>query len=532
VYKWTFTIGANKIKYRLIISTGKDGNGKDIALQPVSGLLQQAYKKGSAVTVSVQYEWDWDTSVSKPSTWDADNAATPSKGPDVKIYYLGTDTDNKHGAAAGDGVTYPDESKKADGTTAAGLGSLTAPEEGGEYTATLQDKATASNYKLEPDTAGGYSSALNFKITPQEIAAPTYTPPSSGYVYDSQVKNITITSIDKDSMTFVEDKTNGYVASANDPDESKGEKLTFDKEYQKVRVKNAGEYTLKFKVSNTKNYKWAGDATKAEREIKITVAGAPIYVEWDNDITESTASDRWKWELGETGEISYEVKFTNNSGKPYQTDNKDDVVKIKLYWCKESDIADDKSYMLLNPEKEGKLQIKESEINYQSAGKFYLIAMVDTDDAMSANYAIDTNKKDADRQAFTVDSASVNTKALTWEYKSDKTSATFANWTTASELKFAFKDPDVTSTDDSGLSYTFQMKMGATGLDGYAYILLDTARSGFTSGYKLEKWDETAQDWVAATAIQDLGKYRVTAALKIADGDEEHGFMIKDNEGN
>ncbi|MDE7296124.1 MAG: DUF1565 domain-containing protein, partial [Clostridia bacterium] len=152
VYKWTFTIGANKIKYRLIISTGKDSNGKDIALQPVSGLLQQAYKKGSAVTVSVQYEWDWDTSVSKPSTWDADNAATPSKGPDVKIYYLGTDTDNKHGAAAGDGVTYPDDSKKADGTTPAGLGSLTAPEEGGEYTATLQDKATASNYKLEPDT--------------------------------------------------------------------------------------------------------------------------------------------------------------------------------------------------------------------------------------------------------------------------------------------------------------------------------------------------------------------------------------------
>ncbi|MDE7296721.1 MAG: hypothetical protein K2N84_05590, partial [Clostridia bacterium] len=124
VYKWTFTIGANKVKYRLVIKY-KD-NGVDKVLQPVSGLLQQAYKKGSAVTVSVQYEWDWDGGdpTKKPTAWDADVLA--GKGPDVKIYYLGTDTDNKHGAAAGDGVTYPDESKKADGTTAAGLGSLTA----------------------------------------------------------------------------------------------------------------------------------------------------------------------------------------------------------------------------------------------------------------------------------------------------------------------------------------------------------------------------------------------------------------------
>ncbi|MDE5547868.1 MAG: hypothetical protein K2J30_02610, partial [Clostridia bacterium] len=431
VYKWTFTIGANKIKYRLVIKY-KDDNNQDQILQPQSGLLQQVYKKGSKVTVSVQYEWEWDTSVSKPTTWDADIAATPSKGPDVTIYYKGTDTDNKHGATAGDGVTYPDDSLQSDGTTPAGFGSLTAPEEGGEYKATMFDVATGSNYKLEPDTANGYSSSLDFKITPQEIASPTFTAPSSGYVYDSQVKNITITSIDNDSMTFVEDTTNGYVASTADPDESKGEKLTFDKASKKVRVKNAGEYTLKFKVSNTKNYKWAGDATKAEREITVTITGAPIYIEWDNDLTETTASERWKWELGETGEISYAIKFSNNSGNPYQTNGKDDEVKIKLYWCKESDIADDKSYMLLSPEKAGKLQIKESEINYQSAGKFYLIAMVDTDDAMSANYAIDANKKDADRQGFTVDSASVNTNALTWEYKSDKTGATFANWTTAS----------------------------------------------------------------------------------------------------
>ncbi len=73
--------------------------------------------------------------------------------------------------------------------------------------------------------------------------------------------------------------------------------------------------------------------------------------------------------------------------------------------------------------------------------------------------------------------------------------------------------------------------MGATGLDGYAYILIDTARAGFDNGYKLEKWDENSSSWVTETAISDVGKYRVTAALKIADGDTEHSFTVKDENG-
>ncbi len=414
VYKWTFSIGQNGIKYRLVIKY-VDGNGKEQILQATNGNLEQVYKKGSKVTVSVQYEWEWDTSVSKPATWDSD--VTAGNGPDIKIYYKGTDSGNKHGAAAGDGVTYPDESlTDANPPAPAGLGSLTAPEEGGDYTATMIDKATASNYSLTPDSGNGYSSALNFKITPQEITAPT-APTGATYTYNNTVQAIVISSFNKDSMTFVPDTANGYVEDTapnggTDPNASAGEKLTFSKETKAVRVKNAGEYKLKFKVSNTKNYKWSDAATNAsaEREVKIIVNGAPVFAEWTN----SENANPWKWDAGTAVDIKYTLKFSANGGAAYDSDNDGtpDEVQVRLYWRKSTEADDDKS--ACSGVVDNTLSITATDTRFQTSGGYVLILEIGSDD-VSKNYAFDSTRKDPDRVSFTVDSASVNTSALAWE---------------------------------------------------------------------------------------------------------------------
>ncbi|MDE5548602.1 MAG: hypothetical protein K2J30_06365, partial [Clostridia bacterium] len=223
------------------------------------------------------------------------------------------------------------------------------------------------------------------------------------------------------------------------------------------------------------------------------------------------------------------MKFSNNGGAAYNSDgtNPDDV-KITLNYKKATEGDDDKT--ALSPANPGTLQILATDLDFQTAGKLVLIVTINSDD-VSSNYAFDESKNNPDRQEFTVDSASVNSSFFVWEYISDKAGATTASWTTSSELKFAYKNPDVTNTDTSGLTYTFNLKMAGTKLDGYTYISVDTARTGFTNGYKLEKWDEDTNAWVAGTAISEVGKYRITAALVIDASDTEHSFTITANDG-
>ncbi|MDE7296987.1 MAG: hypothetical protein K2N84_06965, partial [Clostridia bacterium] len=235
------------------------------------------------------------------------------------------------------------------------------------------------------------------------------------------------------------------------------------------------------------------------------------------------------WEAGAKAvNITYAIEYKNGTAyqatSPYQTGGVDDVVKVKLYWKASTDADTDKAACNSSDISGTTLNIPTTSTTFGTSGGYVLILEIDSTDAVSKNYAWDDTEADpTDRVNFTVDSASVNTKAFACEYTSNKPNASKAAWTSTSELKFAYKD-ETTLTDLDGLSYTFNLKMGAGDkISGYTYISIDTTRYP-TGAYKLEKWDDSASDWKPATVLQDLGKYRWVVGLVIDASDTEHKF--------
>ncbi|MDE5547818.1 MAG: hypothetical protein K2J30_02340, partial [Clostridia bacterium] len=320
VYDFVYEMKAFELDFDIVLKRKPDASSAAQTLVKGSTGYSEAYN-GQAITAEISYKWGTGSNA-KPSTFDGDTTK-----PTVVYYYKGNNNDTTYGKAGN--TEHPDESLTIVTPPAtpapAGLGNKTAPSAGGEYVVTLRDEGTTHNYKFKSGTA----TTEVFKITKQEVTAPT--DPTGTYYYDTNIKEIAIPGFNATSMKFVEDTTNGYVedkstAGNTDPDASNGEKLTFSAVTKGVRVKNAGEYTIKFEVSDTNSYVWAGDSATT-REVKIVVKGAPVYIEWDNDLTETTASERWKWELGTTGNITYTLKFSNNGGAAYNSDgtNPDDV---------------------------------------------------------------------------------------------------------------------------------------------------------------------------------------------------------------
>ncbi|MDE7296704.1 MAG: hypothetical protein K2N84_05505, partial [Clostridia bacterium] len=506
VYHFDFTIKAIELNYKIVVERIPKGGGAAVELSKKDGAYSDEYT-GQAATARIDYI-------------DAPSGLSSDPGQPVPVfYYLGLD--NTYGKA-GDADGFTDDSGNDEKGNARNFGNSNAPKDGGEYKATFVNTATVQNYVLKKATSE------KFTITKKKVTVPTA--PTATYYYNSTVQSIPLTSFDSTEMAFVEDTTNKYIAEpdpapATHPVSDGTAALTFDKGSKTIKVKNAGTYEMKFKVSNDRNYVWDDNDASAERKVTITVKGAQIKSTWTNDLDGMP----WVWEAGaQAVNITYAIEYYNESTKayqatsPYQTGGTDDVVKVKLYW-KEENAADTAKAECASSDITGTtLNIPANTTTFGTSGGYVLILEIDTTDAVSKNYAWDDTETDpTDRVTFTVDSASVNTSALSWEYISNKPNASKAQWTTTSELKFAYKD-ETSVTDLDGLSYTFNLKMGVGDkLPGaYNYISIDSTRYP-TGAYKLEKYNASDDKWEPTTVLQDLGKYRWVVGLVIDASDTE-----------
>ncbi|MDE7295890.1 MAG: hypothetical protein K2N84_01355, partial [Clostridia bacterium] len=284
VYDVIYTVKPQELDYEIQFWRKPKAGDAEQKLEKKSGAYSEQYN-GQAITAKVEIVWN--APATKPSYYDTD----PGR-PVFTFYYKGTGT-NTYGTAAN--TDFPDNSgKKPDGTTYWNLGNSNAPVNGGGYTASFVETPN-KNYVVK--TGGGRVRAESFTIEQREVDAPTA--PTGTYYYNSTVQTITVPKFDADAMEFIEDTTNKYVVEpdpvpATHPVDDGTSALTFDKDAKAVKVKNAGDYKIKFKIKDTANYKWSDGGTDANREVTITVKGAPIKSTWTNDLDGMP----WVWEAG------------------------------------------------------------------------------------------------------------------------------------------------------------------------------------------------------------------------------------------
>lgn len=497
VYDYTYSLGANKIEYKIVLKQKPSATGAAAELSPEADKSVKTTYNGQTVTAEIVFAWDYDTNVQKPSTWDTDK-------PTLKLYYKSTDS---YGYGSTD-TAHPDESGTDANGQARNLGNSQATALAGSYVVTmLNESAETSNYDLVP--ASGYASSVNYKIEPKEIDVPTAP---SAVTYDGTEKTFNV-SLTYDSTVAVK------IGKLNDssqfvegtlPDDLTENTVGGPQKTKSYKATKAGEYGVVFQLpfdspdgKTARNYKWK-NSTKAEATVTLTISAVELRVDWKfKEDNKPLANMSASYKANVKGEIStaYRTGYV-----PVTVDGTQEEPQLQFYYQYIKDaqgnaVADAPKVAITIIDLFKLENMKYDNAHVAGTYKIWVQLMSSEDYEQNGNYKFDEENDTYYSKEITITAGDADISGLGVQFTQNGTDYDFDKDST----KFTY------SVDSDGNVLDFSFKLNFDAVD---YLETDTSK--YPNGIKYQKKDENG-DWQDVAKVDGAGEYRVVYAIKVKD---------------